>query len=79
MLYIIFDNGENLRSFEINLGCVTSDKAIIQHFIKDTEYAQKYLNAVIEDGNEYEIKQVKKWKGKADNWITKETRQLKRV
>ena len=79
LLYIIFDNGENFRRFEINSGRVTLDKAIIQHFIKDTEYAQKYLDSVIEDGNEYEIKQVREWKGKADNWITKRTRQLRRV
>ena len=48
-------NVNNLKS------CVTHDEATIKSFIRDPEYADYYLNAVIADGDTNEIAQVKAW------------------
>ena len=42
-------NINNLKS------CRSHEEAVIEHFIKDPEYADELLNDVLADGDEYEI------------------------
>ena len=39
-------------------GTITHDEAVIQHFIEDPEYADLYLQTVLEDGDKQEISKV---------------------
>ncbi len=41
--------------------CVSHDEAIIQHFVEDAEFADLYLQTVLQDGDEEEIRQVQCW------------------
>ena len=48
-------NINNLKS------CVSHDEAMIRSFVKDPEYADFYLNAVIADGDNDEIRDTQAW------------------
>lgn len=46
-------------------GYITHDEAMIQNFINDPDYADLYLQTVLNDGDEYEIKRVQFWYNEA--------------
>ncbi len=48
-------NINNLKS------CIPHDEATIRSFIRDPEFAEYYLNSVIADGDEEEIREVQAW------------------
>lgn len=41
--------------------CVSHDEAMIRSFVKDPEYADFYLSAVIADGDNDEIRDTQAW------------------
>ena len=41
--------------------CISHDEATIRSFMRDPEFAEYYLNAVLEDGDADEIAQVQAW------------------
>ena len=43
------------------IGFVTHEEAVIQHFVEDPEFADLYLKAVLEDGEQKEIQEVQYW------------------
>ena len=45
--------------------CVSHDEAMIRSFIRDPEYADYYLNAVIADGDNDEIRDTQYWYNEA--------------
>lgn len=48
-------------------GYMTHDEAMVRDFIKNPEYADELLAAVISDGDEYEIQRVKGWYDEAQS------------
>ena len=47
--------------------CVSHDEAMIRSFIRDPEYANYYLNAVIADGDNDEIHDTQAWYNEAQS------------
>ena len=41
--------------------CISHDEAVISSFVRDPEFADYYLQTVIEDGDEEEICKVQGW------------------
>ena len=45
----------------VEVGFIKHEEAIIQHFVEDTEFADLYLQAALDDGDEKEIQEVQYW------------------
>ena len=41
--------------------CISHDEATIRSFVRNPKFAEYYLNTVITDGDEAEIKEVQSW------------------
>ena len=48
---------------------ITHDEAMINNFIENPDYANELLNAILNDGDEYEIQCVRTWYNEAKNRI----------
>lgn len=42
-------------------GHITHDEAMVKEFIENPDYAEELLKAVVQDGDEYEIRRVQTW------------------
>ena len=45
--------------------CISHDEATIRSFVRNPEFAEFYLNSVLEDGDEDEIRDVREWYNEA--------------
>ena len=45
--------------------CVSHEEAMIRSFMRDPEFAEYYLQAVLADGDEEEIREVQAWREEA--------------